>query len=377
MCGSGLVIPFGWISAGAAVIGTVSNLAKGSGSGGSQGASDLAGAQDAAFRQEASDLYKNLELPKQDKTPLQGQTWLQDYAPQAYDPYIGQVSQMSDDPASIAAEKLALGQMQGFARGGLQPSDIAALQAIQQQQAGAESSAGATTQAAMQARGLGGAGAELAGRLAGNQGAENAANQSYNAAMAQAMQRQLTATTNAGNMASNNRTQDANISQSMAAINNTFNTQVQNLRTNAAANAANIANQAQQANLTGRQTTANNNVANNNANVALQNSLAQANFNNMDTKITGQANALNAQATLAGQEQSALATRALGQQQATTAGLTGLADVAKQLGSATNSGSNGSSSPNWFSNLMNNQTTQTNPADGMNYQSSNDPNMNW
>lgn len=239
--------------------------------------------------------------------------------------------------------------MQALAKGGLQPADLIALRQIQGSQGAAASSQSQAVQDQLRARGLGGAGASEAAMLSANQNAENSANGLYNNAMKAAMDRQTAAITSSANEAGAIRGQDNSISQQMAANNNAFNTQTIGIQNAAAISAMNNSNNAQAANLAGRQGVANSNVTTANANVALQNQQAQNAFNNQTTQISGQTNALNGQATLAGAQQAADALKANGADQSLTAGLNGLAGVAKTF--APTSPSTSSNSPSWFSNL--------------------------
>lgn len=359
-------------SAGASIIG---------GSGQSQANQQAAqsGQQAADYRQQAADLWNSLQQPVVNKTPLVGQNWLQDYTPVNYTPTTGQFYQSSDDPTSIANENLALSQMQALARGGLQPADLINLKQIQGAQAAAASSQSASAQDQLRARGLGGAGADEAAMLYANQGAANSTSSLYNNALQQAMARQTAAIQAAGNYASGIRGQDNSISQQMASNNNAFNSQAIAIQNAAAIAAMNNSNQAQAANLAGRQGVANSNSTTANANVALQNAQAQQAFNNQTTQITGQTNALNGQSTLASAQQAASALQAQGSQQSLTAGLNGLAGLAK---TATPTPSPTSSSPGWFSSLFgsntpNTTTTAIDPATGQTYQTSTNPNDNF
>lgn len=355
------------VGAGAAVASAASSISKGS-SASSQ--ADAAGNQATADQQQALALWQQLQAPTLPTTPYQGDTWLQNYVPETYNPYIGTFTQMTDDPTSLAAENAALGQEQQFAKGGLQPADLVALQEIQQQQAGAGSSAAAQAISQLQAQGEGGAGASEAAMLSANQGAANNTDSLYQSAFQQALQRQVAAVGSAGTLAGNIRTQNDNVSQTMASNANQFNTEVQNLQTAAAANTANVENLAQAANLTGQQTTANEDVQTANQNADLSRAIAQQNFGNQDTIVTGQANALAGAATTSDASQSALSQQALGDSQQTTASLTGLAAAAKALSPTTTTNANGTTSttggstPSWFSDIFkpSTSTSSSGPA---------------
>lgn len=359
----------------AAVIGAtaaVASTAKALTTPSNSGAADAAGQQAADLRQQASNLWTNLQLPTQNTTPLQGETWLQNYNPVNYTPYIGTESNVTDNPAMQAAQLQALSQTQALAKGGLQPADLIALQQIQQQQAGAATSQNQAAQDALRSRGEGGAGASYAATLAANQNAANSASTLYQNAATTAMNRQLTAIQAAAAQATTNRGQDDTISAQMAANNNAFNTQVQNLRTAAAQNAAANSNQAQAANLAGQQGVANSNVTTANQNVALQNQLAQNQFGNQTTQISGEANALGQQSTLASANQAALNQQTLGNDQQVTAGLQGIASAAKGFTTPTGT-TTASTTPSWFSNILGGSGSpvpQTSEFDGQNVDTS-------
>jgi hypothetical protein len=347
------------IGATAAVAGTANSIAKGSGAGKTQSQANAAGQQAQDYAQQAFNLFQNLQTPTFNRTPMQTETWLQDYQPVGYDPYIGQVTRIQDSPQMRADQLAALAQEQALAKGGLQPADLIALEQIQQSQAGAASSQAASAADALRNRGLGGAGAEYASRLAANQNASNQASSLYDQAMQAAMNRQLQAIQQSGTMAGNIRTQDVGVSKTMADIQDQFNTEVQNIRNAAAQYTAQTQNAAQAANLAGRQGVANANVGINNQNLAYQNQLSQQDFANQTTKLTDEANALNRQQTLASANQAALNNQALGQENATQTGLTGLSNIASSIGNVQKAAQNDPNS--WWNGIFgSNNNTPTN-----------------
>lgn len=266
------------IAAGISAVGGVASLAKGLGGGGGAGGQDIS-QYDQVLRQQMLQLYSQVPLPDlsgaPNTAPYQGETWLSDFTPETYNPYIGEMTQMSDDPAMRDKQMQTLSQLGDFAKGGLLPSDQQALATIQQSQAGAAGSQSQAVVDQLRQRGLGGAGAEMAARLSGNQQAAEGSYNLYNQALADALSRQTSAITQQGQLATNVRGQEADISQQMADISNNFNTQVQNLRTSAAANAAQTRNTAAMFNLQGKQNVANNNVTTANANNDLYRQVSQ------------------------------------------------------------------------------------------------------
>lgn len=333
-------------------------------SGPSQGQINAAGQQAADYRQQAYNLWNDLNLPQFNTTPYQGQTWLADYSPQAYDPYIGQVYLPSMDQGDLTQQQNVLGELNQLSQPGLLPSDLVQLGQIQRSQAGAASSQGQTAADALRQRGLGGSGAEYAATLAANQNAAENTSNLYNNALQTALQRQLSAIQGAGTQANTLQTQAMTLSQNMANANNAFNTQVQNLRTAAAQNAATIQNQAQLYNQQGRQSVANTNVQTANQNLDRQNQLQQQNFNNANTKLTGETNALNGQATQANAQQAALGQQAAG---ATAQFNSGLSSLSNLVGSgSSNNNSNSNSSPSWMQQLSNWFSGSSTPSNGYN-----------
>lgn len=354
-------MPIAYVGAAASAATAINSLANSP----SQSSADQWGQQATDYRQKASDLWNNVATPPFDTTPYSKQTWLQDFTPETYNPSILPQAQMSDSPQARSAILQALSQMQGFAKGGLQPADQIALNQIQQSQAGAASSNAATAADALRARGLGGSGAEYASRLAANQGASNAASSLYDNAMKAAMDRQLNATGQAGAMATGLRNQDTSISKQMADITNQYNSHIMDLQTNAAQNAANVRNAANMANLSGHQTTANNNVAIGNQNLDRNNTLQQQQFGNQTTKVAGQVNALNGQATNASANQAAVNGQIVGANQNVMAGVNGVINSFKNIPGSSSSSPSGSGT-SWMDTLTGNgaPTAQTSPNDG-------------
>jgi len=368
-------MPIGAILGGVAAAASAASAIKGLTSGPSQSQINAAGQQAADYRQQAYNLWKDLNLPDFNTTPYQGQTWLQNYAPETYDPYTGQVYLPGNDQGDLAAQQQALAQLQGLSKPGLLPSDLVQLGQIQRAQAGAASSNSQAAADALRQRGLGGAGAEYAATLAANQNAANNTSNLYDTALQTALQRQLQATTAAGNQSNTMQNQAMTLSQNMANANNQFNTEVQNLRTNAAQNAANVRNQAQLYNQQGQQGVANTNVATANQNLDRNNQFLQQNYNNMNTKLVGETNALNGQATQANAQQAALGQQAAGATAQFNNGLTGLSNLFNSSGNNnSNSNSNNNSwmqqLQNWWNGSGSNNSSGGIPISGNDYLSS-------
>lgn len=290
-------------------------------------AANAAGEAGLAFRQKAADLWDDLQVPNLTYSPYLGYTVVGDLTPETYDPWIGQVTQMSDDPDARRSQMEALARLERLGAGGLTDSDRIALNQIGQKQLGAVGQGVRAAVDNLQARGLGGAGTELAARLAANQTAANASSDLYDSAFKAALDRAANANVAAGNLATNVRGQTAGISKQMADINNQFNQQVQQLRTNAAKDAASARNQAQLLNLQNRQSIANRNVDVGNQNLDRQNQLTQQNFANQQSKIRGQSDAYNGVSGAQFANQAALNQQAYGDQQGQTNDLLSIAKL--------------------------------------------------
>lgn len=127
-----------------------------------------------------------------------------------------EVGKIQEDPELREAQKQALTSMQQRAKVGLSAEDRAALNQVRSEvQRDAEAKRQQVLQQ-MQARGMGGSGAELMAQLqAGQSGAELASQQS-DTLMAQAQQRALQALGQSGEMATQQRGQDFDIAQAKA-----------------------------------------------------------------------------------------------------------------------------------------------------------------
>jgi hypothetical protein len=353
----------------AGAVGAVGSAAKSfAGAGGGGGGGGGTDQYTQLLRQQMAQNYQNVPLPDlsgaQNTAPYGTYTWLKDFVPEVYQPWIGQATQIQDSPEMRDAQLKTLGQMQGFTQGGLLPSDLQTLATIQQQQQGAASSQTQAVQDQLRQRGLAGSGAELAATLSANQGAANNAYALYNNALTDALNRQMSAIGQSNTMAGNIRSQDVGVSGQMAQIANNFNTQVQNLRTAAAANAAQTRNAAELQNEQGRQNIANQNVEIGNQNLDLYRQVAQQGFQNQMTKLGGMSNAINAQVQDLQASQAAAAQRQYGASQSFNAGLGQLQNLAK-IGKDSNwfgLGTTKSNSPaglsDWESSTQNNPDYQ-------------------
>lgn len=133
---------------------------------------------------------------------------------------IAEVEQASAGPDSKLAQMQALGMMKQQAKVGLSAEDRAALNQVRQQsQTDIQAKQGQIVQE-MQARGMGGSGAELIARMQQSQaGAQNASSAS-DAVMAQAQNKALAALAQSGDFAGNMRQQEFNESANAAAAKN-------------------------------------------------------------------------------------------------------------------------------------------------------------
>ena len=187
----GITAAVGVVGAAASAASAAHSLAQGSKSSSTQAAADQANANAEADKQQALQYWQNVTTPTFNTTPFQTQSVVGTLTPQTYNPYIGQVQQIQDDTANRDNQQAAIAQLQQYAKGGLQPSDIAALNQIESSQAGADTSQNNSLLAQMQARGQGGAGSQYALEAANNQATSNNANSLYASALQTALQRQL------------------------------------------------------------------------------------------------------------------------------------------------------------------------------------------
>ena len=146
--------------------------------------------------QQARDQYGNISLPK-----------LQQAAAEVLGP--SHLSQIQQDPALRSAQLNALSKFKQMEDGGgFTAEDRANLNRIQNQAAQAESAQRAALTEQMNARGIGGSGAELAMQLANSQAAANRSNQAGLDVAGQAQQRYFDAIRGRSTLAGQMRAQD-------------------------------------------------------------------------------------------------------------------------------------------------------------------------
>ena len=197
---------------------------------------------------------------------------------------------VSTDPRLEAAQMRALEQLAGLSEGGLSEADIAALEEARRSVEGAQQARQEAILQDMQQRGIGGAGAELAMRLAATQGAADRQNQASLDVTRQAQARALQALAQQANLAGQVRGQEfgeqSDIARAQDAIREF------NLRNQQRVQDANVAarNQAQAANLATAQEIANRNVGLMNQQQQFNKGLIQQEFQNEMQRRGGAAN---------------------------------------------------------------------------------------
>jgi hypothetical protein len=205
--------------------------------GGVAGLLASSGDQDAAKQAQLAALaaYQGVNVPTIDSMGVH----LQDYT-NAGQLANAKESALTQDPSKLAgvsvdprlrlAQMSALSQMQGLSNTGLNATDQAALIDSRNSVASADHGRQAAIMQNMQARGMGGAGSELAQRLMSAQAATNQQATDSNNIAAQAQARALQAMSQAGSMstgmANTDFSQKAQVASAQDAINN-FNTQNQ------------------------------------------------------------------------------------------------------------------------------------------------------
>lgn len=127
------------------------------------------------------------------------------------------------DQEAVNAQYDALDQMQQWARGGLTDTDMNNMRLAQMDNARAERGAREATMNQMQARGMGGSGAELASLLGGQQTMANANNAAGLSMQIAAQDRALRSLQNAGSMASGMRDASFNEAYGRASAIDEFN----------------------------------------------------------------------------------------------------------------------------------------------------------
>lgn len=127
-----------------------------------------------------------------------------------------EVSKIQENQATKDIQLSALKGIQERAQGGLTAADRVAMMNIQDQMAQAAQSERAATQQSLQQRGIGGGGAEIAGMIAGGQGAMQQGAQAARGLMASQSQQALNALAQQGSMAGSIRGQDYEVAAAKA-----------------------------------------------------------------------------------------------------------------------------------------------------------------
>lgn len=265
--------------------------------GGISSSNQLGAATDA--RQAALQQWLNVNVPDpaQQKIELQRYKVTGQFSPSLQKAFQQSSTGLKDinlDPSSRAAEVDALTQMQDIAsHGGMDAqSKEKEQEAINTANANERGQRGAIQQS-FAARGVGGAGAELAAQLEASQGDANQASAQGQASAAAAEQRALQAMTNSSQMASNLNSQDykqaAAAAEAQDSINR-FNTQNSQ---NVSNNNTNTVNDAQKYNLDEAQKIADLNTGVGNTEETHNKGLLQQQFQNETAQATGRANAEN------------------------------------------------------------------------------------
>lgn len=339
-------------------VGAIGAAAINSGNSGGGGGA-VSNAPSLAQEQQAVNLIAGVPLPTINQTPYSTYAEPTQYQPVNYNPYLGSATTVALNPTDMAAEQGTLGQLQQFANGEWLPTDQQSLDALQRSNNGAASNAAAQAEQSLESRGEGGGGASTVARMMAEQQAGNA-DQASGLGLAQAaINRQLAAINGAGSLESTITGQDFTQNTDNANILNQFNSQVQNLKTQAAATAAANTNAASQFNIQNKQAIDTANVNTQNQNLDRTNTLNQTGFNNEMSKATEQANAMFGLATGMDQGQAAAAQNAQAAAAGTRANIAlGIQGASAFNGSNTNNGSNGSSStgsnPNSLPNVVGN-----------------------
>lgn len=200
---------------------------------------------------------------------FQQDKWLGDLTPEEYAAAQAMgpsaLESISQDPRLQDAQMQALQGLQDRSQSGYNIEDRAAIEQALGEARRQEGSQRAALMQNMQARGMGGSGAELASQLANQQGSANRSSQAALDVAAEGRRRALEAMMQSGNMAGNMQQADfgrqAQIATAKDRINQ-FNTE--NLNRIAEQNTA-LRNQAMAANMAGRQGVASGNVQGQNA----------------------------------------------------------------------------------------------------------------
>lgn len=209
-----------------------------------------------------------------------------------------QVAEIKEDPALRNAQMEALSTLGGVSRGGLRAEDRSAYNELRNKvQQDSEAKRQQILQQ-MQAKGMGGSGANLMAQLQASQASADSASEGADRLAATASQRALEALGQKASLAGNVRTQDMSAADLKAkAIDDRNQFLYQNSVQRQAAN-VNAKNSAQQANLANEQRLSEMNTSQGNTEALRQNEAKRQNWQDQLALATAKANALNNQGTV-------------------------------------------------------------------------------
>ena len=198
-----------------------------------------------------------------------------------------EMEMISTDPRLQASQMAALETLGGLAEGGLSEADLAALEEARRSVEGAQTAREQAILQDMQQRGIGGAGAELAMKMASAQGAADRQNQASLDATQAAQMRALQALSAQADLAGSVRGQDFSEQAQIAAAQDAI--RQFNMQNQQRVQDQNVGmrNQAQQLNLAERQRLADSNVNQRNQQQMYNQGLAQQQFQNEIQKAGG------------------------------------------------------------------------------------------
>lgn len=262
------------------------------GQAGRNASSGASGAQEAILRDSYAALQK-IGLPPDQSAAIIKEQFKQAgiLTPESEQAILAGPSKMAGvkaDQGLVNTQKEALQAIAQRGKVGLAPEDRAAMNQLREQVAQDEEAKRQQIMQSMQARGMGGAGAELAAQLQSSQSSTNRAAQGGDVLAGQASQRALQALSQSGTLAGNIRNQDVSEQAMRAQAEdqlNRFNTTAQQQAQQRNVQARNTA---QEANLINQQTVSNKNVDMANAEKLRQLSAQQAYWDNKYKQATGQ-----------------------------------------------------------------------------------------
>ena len=220
------------------------------------------GEKEKKYLKEVRDLYRDMPLPEFERLIAPQLIQTGKITPEVYDAFIKEeeAPQIEEDPATREAQLRGLMGMEQVAQEGLPLQDRLRAQDAQRALAGELSRADKSVLSNLARRGRTGGGTELAARLATQGRAAETARGMGSDLAQQSIQNRLMALRAVPEMAGQIRGQDINKLAQNSAIQQRYNEFVSNLKTQAAANAAQQRNMAQAANLAERQRIADFNV---------------------------------------------------------------------------------------------------------------------